>query len=126
MPDCEQILLTGTKYRKQNSVSVEQIQDAHNPAWNRTPEFAGKILIFPQTLIFWSKFNKYVQYPRKKLNTIVLWWACTFYWRNTPQPTLNIYDHILPKMNIMAMDLFDNLEKSQNNRIKIFDRVQTQ
>ena len=30
MPDSEQILLTGTKYRKQNSVSVEQIQD--NPS----------------------------------------------------------------------------------------------
>ena len=27
MPDSEQILLTGTKYRKQNSVSVEQIQE---------------------------------------------------------------------------------------------------
>jgi len=27
MPDSEQILFTGTKYRKQNSVSVEQIQD---------------------------------------------------------------------------------------------------
>ena len=26
--DSEQILLTGTKYRKQNSVSVEQIQDS--------------------------------------------------------------------------------------------------
>ena len=28
MPDSEQILLTGTKYRKQNSVSVKQIQDS--------------------------------------------------------------------------------------------------
>ena len=27
-PDSEQILLAGTKYRKQNSVSVEQIQDS--------------------------------------------------------------------------------------------------
>lgn len=27
-PDSEQILLTGTKYRKQNSVSVEEIQDS--------------------------------------------------------------------------------------------------
>ena len=30
-PDSEQILLTGTKYRKQNSVSVEQIQDSPPP-----------------------------------------------------------------------------------------------
>ena len=45
---------------------------------------------------------------------------------SSPQTTLNIYDHILPKVNNMAMDLFDNLEKSQNNRIKNFDRVQTQ
>lgn len=45
---------------------------------------------------------------------------------SSPQTTLNIYDHVLPKVNIMAMDLFDNLEKSQNNRIENFNKVEAQ
>ena len=42
---------------------------------------------------------------------------------STPQTTVNVYGHVLPRINNQAMNLFKNLEKSQNNRIKFSDRV---
>ena len=48
MPDSEQILLTGTKYRKQNSVSVEQIQDnpTTRPIYQKRPLLRSFFYLF--------------------------------------------------------------------------------
>ena len=45
---------------------------------------------------------------------------------STPQTTVNVYGHVLPRINNQAMELFKNLKKSQKNRINFSERVKTQ